>query len=214
MAPPPLSDLALVDDVHVRVGFDTSDGPDEIFLLDLHLDQPGPVLDDEVYLAALSPVVAVVDSLDGCVVRIGREHRLGGRPRSAVDVSVSLPRPRERADETDPHGRSEQHAAFEDAVAAALRSLIAEFPPTEVADLGRDEAMTTARRRLAEAAPSTALTALSVTAEEHVGDQWLVRLTGPGTTGFEVRLGFVDGHPGTTHLRRIRVGEVVDSVGT
>lgn len=213
MVPPPLSDLTPVDDVHVMVTFAVADGPAEVFLLDLHLDSPGRALDEGTYLSALSPVVALMDSTEGCVVHIGREHRLGARPVSAVDVLVSLPMPTLRADETDPDERTGQQEAVEEAVAAAFRCLIAESPPADVVVLGHDDAMTTARLRVAEAAPGTDPESLSVSAEEHVGGQWVVRLAGSGTGSFEVRLGFVDGHPGTTHLRRIRAAEVVDSVG-
>jgi hypothetical protein len=213
MAPPPLSDLTLVDDVHVMVTFEAPDGPAEVFLLDLHLDSPGRALDEGTYLSALSPVVALMDSTEGCVVRIGREHRLGDRPVSAVDVFMSLPMPTLRADETDPGERTEQQEAVEAAVAAAFRSFIGESPSARATELGHDEALAMARRRVAEVAPEANAAGLAVAAEEHVDGQWVVRLVGSTPAGFEVRLGFVDGHPGTTHLRRIRTGEVVDSVG-
>lgn len=88
----------MVDDVHVVVTFEGRQGPEDVYLLDLHLDRPGRARDESAYLAALSPVVALVDSTEGCVVRIGREHHLGDRRRSAVDLSVSLPTPMLRAD--------------------------------------------------------------------------------------------------------------------
>ncbi|MDC5699219.1 hypothetical protein OO014_18370 [Intrasporangium calvum] len=213
MPPPPLSDLSLVDDVHVRITFEGREGLDDVFLLDLHLDRRGPALDESAYLAALSPVVALVDSTEGCVVRLGREHRLGERPVSAVDVWVSLPTPEVRADDTDPGERSEQREEIEAAVASAFRTLIAEHPAQPAREPAHDEALATARRRVAEVAPEAAATRLTVAAEEHVDGQWSVRLVSPVAGGFEVVVGFVDGHPGTTRLRRLRVDEVVDSVG-
>jgi hypothetical protein len=52
-----------------------------------------------------------------------------------------------------------------------------------------------------------------VAAEEHSDRQWAVRLVDSSNAGYEVRIGFVDGHSGTTHLKRVPTGEVVDSVG-
>ncbi|AXG13933.1 hypothetical protein [Intrasporangium calvum] len=213
MAPPPLSDLSMVDDVHVVVAFEGRQGPEDVYLLDLHLDRPGRARDESAYLAALSPVVALVDSREGCVVRIGREHHLGNRRRSAVDLSVSLPTPMLRADETDPGERTEQQEAIEAAVAAAFRTFIADNPAPWPGELGRDAAVSTARRRVAEVLAEPGAPTLSVAAEEHVEGQWSIRLASPASGGFEVNVGFVDGHPGTSHLRRLGTGEVVDSVG-
>lgn len=203
----------MVDDVHVAVTFEGTEGPEDVYLLDLHLDKRVRALSEDAYLAALSPVVALVDSTEGCLVRIGREHRLGDRPMSAVDVSVSLPTPSVRADETDPGERSEQQEAIAAAVASAFRTLIAQCPAPRPGDLAHDAALALARRRVAEVAPESGALGLSVAAEEHVDGQWSVRLVGPASGGFEVNVGFVDGHPGTTHLRRLPSGEIVDSVG-
>src|SRR6187401_2058138 len=109
MVPPPLRDPALVDAVRVRVTLEAPDGPAEVFLLDLELVDPAPAHDDATYLSALSPVVELVDTPDGCVVRIGREHRLGAHSASVLDIDVSLPRPTIRVDETDPTERNVQH---------------------------------------------------------------------------------------------------------
>ncbi|WP_353510339.1 hypothetical protein [Intrasporangium sp.] len=213
MVPPPLRDPALVDAVRVKVTLEAPDGPDEVFLLDLELAEPAPPHDDTTYLSALSPVVELMDTPEGCTVRIGREHRLGADSASALDVDVSLPRPTVRADETDPTERNVQHEAMEAAVAAAFRSVIDAFPAARMTELGHDEALALARRRIEEAAPDAATAGLSVTAEEHANAQWAVRLDDGTATGYEVRVGFADGHPGTTHVRRIRTPEVVDSVG-
>lgn len=203
----------MVDDVHVVVTFEGRQGPEDVYRLDLHLDRPGRALDESAYLAALAPVVALVDSTEGCVVRIGREHHLGERRRSAVDLSVSLPTPVLRADETDPGERTEQQDQIAAAVAAAFRTLIADNPTPQSGELGRDAAVSTARRRVGEVLPEADAPTLSVAAEEHVDGQWSIRLASPECGGFEVNVGFVDGHPGTTHLRRLGTGEVVDSVG-
>lgn len=213
MVPPPLRDPALVDAVRVRVALEASDGPDEVFLLDLELADPAPAHDDATYLSALSPVVELMDTPEGCIVRIGREHRLGAHPASALDVDASLPRPTLRADETDPTERNVQHEAVEAAVAAAFRSVIDGFPAARTTELGHDEALALARRRVAEASPDAGSAGLSVTAEEHANAQWAVRLADATGAGYEVRVGFADGHSGTTHVRRIRTHEVVDSVG-
>jgi hypothetical protein len=210
----PLTDLALVGDLHVVVAFQGSAGADEVFLLDLHLDEPAPALDDSAYLASLSPVVSLMGPTEGCVVRIGREHRLGTPTVSALDISVSLPRPNGQADETDPAASLEERRAVELAVAAAFRDLIASAPAARAGDLGHDEALATARTRVAELVPAGSTERMSVVAEEHVEQQWAVRLVDSSSAGYEVHIGFVDGHPGTTHLRRLDTGEVVDSVGS
>ena len=213
MVPPPLRDPALVDAVRVRVTLEAPDGPAEVFLLDLELVDPAPAHDDATYLSALSPVVELVDTPDGCVVRIGREHRLGAHSASVLDIDVSLPRPTFRVDETDPTERNVQHEALEAAVAAAFRSVMDWFPSAGTAEIGHDEALALARRRVAEASPEAGAARLSVSAEEHINGEWAVRLVGSTPAGFEVRVGFVDGHPGTTQVRRVGTGEVVDSVG-
>ena len=209
----PLRDLTLVDAVRVRVTLEGPDGADEVYLLDLELVDPVPAHDDAMYLSALSQVVELMDTPEGCIVRIGREHRLGARSVSALDVDVSLPRPTPRVDETDPTERNLQHQAVEAAVAAAFRSVIDGFPSAPTTELGHDEALALARRRVAEASPGAGAEGLSVTAEEHANAQWAVRLTDATAAGYEVRVGFADGHPGTTHVRRIRTREVFDSVG-
>jgi hypothetical protein len=213
MVRPPLSDLTLVDAVRVRVTLEGPDGPDEVYLLDLDLVDPAPAQDDATYLSALSHVVELMDTAEGCIVRIGREHRLGARSVSVLDVDVSLPRPTLRVDETDPTERSMQHEALEAAVGAAFRSVIDGFPSAATVELGHDEALALARRRVAEASAEAGATGLSVTAEEHANEQWAVRLADATRAAYEVRLGFADGHPGTTHVRRVRTREVVDSVG-
>ena len=213
MVRPPLSDLTLVDAVRVRVTLEGPDGPDEVYLLDLELVDPAPTHDDATYLSALSPVVEKMDTPEGCIVRIGREHRLGARSVSTLDVDVLLPRPTVKFDELDPTGRTVQHEAVEAAVAAAFRSVIDGFPSAPTTELGHDEALALARRRVAEASPDAGAADLSVTAEEHADAQWAVRLAGSTRLSYEVRVGFADGHPGTTHVRRIRTREVFDSVG-
>ena len=209
----PLRDLTLVDAVRVRVTLEGPDVAEEVYLLDLELVDPAPAHDDATYLSALSQVVELMDTPEGCIVRIGREHRLGARSASALDVDVSLPRPTLRVDETDPTERNVQHQAVEAAVAAAFRSVIDEFPSAPTTELGRDEALELARRRVAEASPDAGAEGLSVTAEEHANAQWAVRLTDASAAGYEVRVGFAGGHPGTTHVRRIWTREVFDSVG-
>ena len=214
MARPTLRDLTLVHAVRVRVTLEGPDGPDEVYLLDLDLIDPAPPQDDATYLSALSHVVELMDTPNGCIVRIGREHRLGAGSVSSLDVDVSLPRPSLRVDEMDPTERNAQHEAVEAAVAAAFRSVIDAFPSAPTAELAHDEALALARRRVAEAAPDAGVMGFSVAAEEHANAQWAVRLTDATPAAYEVRVGFADGHPGTTHVRRIRSREVVDSVGS
>ncbi|WP_323099530.1 hypothetical protein [Intrasporangium sp. YIM S08009] len=212
--PPPLTDLGLVDDVHVTVEFGGAAGPEEVFVLDLHLANPAEAAADATYLSALSPVVALVGPGHECTLRIGREHRLGKHRTSTVTVSLSLPMPPPRADETDPAERSHEHQTLQAAVALAFRSVMGHTADAPTHALAHDEAMASARRRLADIYPDVLGRPLSVSAEQHLGSEWAVRLVGPSGPGFEVRIGFVDGHPGTTMARRIRTGEVVDSVGS
>jgi hypothetical protein len=211
---PPLTDLTLVDNVHVAVGFGGKGGPEEVFVLDLHLAAPAEAADDAMYLSALSPVVALTHDRQECTVRIGREHQLGDQRTSTETVSLSLPMPLPRADETDPTERSHEEQALEAAVAAAFRTVMTKTANAPVQLLGHDEALATAKRRLADIFPDALGPNLSVTAEQHLGSEWEVRLVGLTGPGFEVRIGFVDGHPGTTRVRRLRTGEVVDSVGS
>ena len=211
---PPLTDLTLVDDVHVAVVFEEEGGPEDVFVLELHLAAPTQAADDATYLSALSPVVGLTDRGQGCTVRIGREHRLGDQRTSALTVAISLPKPLTHTDETDPAEHTHEQQAIEAAVVAAFRAVMAETPDAPTQVLGHDDAMTTAKRRLADTFPDALGRAFSVTAEQHLDNEWDVRLEGPSGPGFEVRIGFVDGHPGTTRLRRLPAGEVVDSVGS
>jgi len=212
-----LTDLVLVDDIHLSVTLDGPEGPREAFLLDLHLADRAPSPDDSTYLSALSPIVGLMarrtDTGNMCVVRIGREHRLGDPTVSVVTASVSLPASGHQPDDLDPAERSEQHAALEAAVAAAFREVIASTPPTVLAPLTRTEALATARARTAAFRAPGPGAALALVAEQHQDDEWALRLAGGSNGGFEVRLGFVDGHPGSTHLRLLHAHEVVDSVG-
>ena len=212
MVRPPLSDLTLVDAVRVRVTLEGPDGLDEMYLLDLDLVDPAPSQDDATYLSALSPVVEKMDTPEGCIVRIGREHRLGARSVSVLDVDVWLPRPTVQFDETDPTGRSTQHEALEAAVGGRLPVRHRRVPLAPTIELGHDEALALARRRVAEASPDAGATGLSVTAEEHANEH--------GRCAWPTR------HPPRTRsagasptvipaprVRRIRTREVFDSVG-
>lgn len=193
--------LATIDGVRVRVTSNDLEGPADLFLLELDFDRPSELLDDAVYLSAFGDVV--VSAADQCVVHIGREHRFGPEAGSTSEVVVTLaPQP------------DVEQAGLVHSVTAAFRHIIDAAGAGAPVPLGHDDALRTAMTRVVDLLPEADAAGLSLSTEEHLDDEWVVRLVEPNLSGFEVRIGFVDGHPGSTHIRRAHAEEVADSVGT
>jgi hypothetical protein len=82
-------------------------------------------------------------------------------------------------------------------------------------ELRRDDAVKAAAAVVAHAFPEVDPRVLSLTDEEHhaAEGRWTVGLSVPGSMRFQVEVGLVPGVPGSAHVHRLPVGEVVDSVG-
>lgn len=201
-------DLDRVDDVRVKLAYsEVPDGPPhEVFLLDAHLEDPG-AFDAHSYFEDLEPVLQVLGQApDPCVVRLVRTHRSGSARTGEVEISIGL---------TTSTTRPVDHASTE-AVTAAFRRILQRVTPAGGSSPGHDEAMAEARLRVQEAYPGASADSLAVTDEEHLAHahMWSVGMTRGTTMRYHVVLGFVDGMPGTAHVRRMPTGEVVDSVGS
>ena len=77
------------------------------------------------------------------------------------------------------------------------------------------EAITEAQLSVERAFSDVHADRLAVTDEEHIAGQgmWSVGLALPNEARFRVLLGFVDGIPGTTHIRCMPTGDIVGSMG-
>lgn len=188
-------------ELRVRVQCGLPDREDEdVFLLALALDESRDPLPDAERVAAFAALAHAPGPADR--VRIGRSYGLAPGSPVTEEVTVRL---------GTVHGSQRE---LEAAVAEVFRSIIggagAPAPPA----VDHDAAIATSLSLVCELTPSLRRGDLSVRAEDHTGGRWAVRISAPGPSTFDVHLGFVDGHPGTTHVHRSRPVEVVDSVGT
>lgn len=200
-------DLARVDELHLRITYSRMlEGPaHDVFLL----ETPTPAtseFEERPYLDILAGVLhAHGAAADPCVVHLNRTHRSWSPSAGEVEIVVALATG--YATVTDPEATQ--------AVASAFREVLGHVGAAEVSALTHGEVITEARLRVERAYPEVHADRLDLTGEEHVAARrlWSVDLVHSGTARFEVALGFVDGDPRTTHIRRLPFSEVVDSVG-
>jgi hypothetical protein len=198
--------------VMVSVGHVLDLPPRDAFLLDV---RPAPTLDghfDEApYLEALEPIMhAGGTAPEQHSVQLSWKRYSWAGDAADVDIVLALA------------GQSPSHRldrATTDEIYAAFRKILAHAAAPASPDrmeLARDDALSTARRRVAYVYPGVRAEDLAVTDEEHhaASGSWSLGLATPDLVRFQVTLGAVDGVPTTTHVRRTSPREVVDSVGS
>ena len=200
--------LSRVGTLRVRVAYRTRrDLPaHDAFLLEITLP-PGEGRFDE--LPYLSILESVIDPPgvppDARAVRVSREHRSWAQPGEA-EICVDL----------SSRSQSAVPALALDAVKTAFRRIVDHAAARPDRELSHEEVLREARLRVERSHPDAPAERLTVTDEEHLAHEslWSVGLALPDRARFVVSLGFVDGLPAATHIRRVGVAEIVDSVGT
>lgn len=188
--------------------------PYDVYLLDVEPAKdavPGGGPFDEVpYLEVLEPVLDAAGGRVSWAVEVLRTHRSDhdGVGQARLSVLLAL-------------GSAPAASGPSPDLAAVVRSAFARMAdsaasPAASGTLSREQALATATAAVAHAFPAVDDRALSLTDEEHhaAEGRWSLSLALPGVVRFQVQLGFVPAAPASVHLRRMPVGEVVDSVGT
>lgn len=201
-------DLDRVDRLSVRVSYcGVLEGPPhDVFLLDVRPGGAGDAFDETPYLDALEPVLHTHgDTADPCTVHVTRTHRSWTTEAGEAEISIALATGR----------ASTVDRSATESVVSAFRKVLELAAPGPSDPLDHHDALAEARLRVERAYAEVHADLLTVTDEEHVAGArtWSVGLSFPRAR-FQVLLGCVDGDPRSTHIRRLRGGEVVDSVGT
>lgn len=186
------------------------DVPHDVYLLDLVPTTEavsGSRFDEVPYLECLEPVLGSSDGAPPWVVEVSRTHRSDRDGLGAARLSVLLAvgdRPADGGPAPD----------LTPLVAEAFSRMVGRYAPdSPVPD--RADALSAARAAVAHAYGEVDPRTLALTDEEHHADEgcWTVGLAVVGATRFRVQLGLAPGLPASTHVHRVPLGEVVDSVG-
>ena len=201
--------LGRVDLVRVRVSYGRMlEGPEhDVFLLDLpgggEEEEP---FDEMPYLEALEPILySDTETPSVYSVHVNRSHTSWGSGAGDVEIRMSL----------TTGLRATTKPAFQ-AVTDAFRRVLEHAGRLEPAAFGHDEAIASARTRVEEAYPAVHSDALRISSEEHRAAQgsWSVGLTTRDLDRYVVVVGFLDGYPGSAHVRHEPRSEVLDSLGS
>lgn len=190
--------LGAVSEVRVRVAYDAPRGGParEVCLLDVPVGAAVAADLDERLLDAITPL------LDGApvhyTVHLGRCWTNRGSVRAHLELHVELS-----------NGDADSHREL---VAAAFGAVLKECGRPDRPDLHRDEALTRARVRAAQAFPHLHAESLAVVDEEH-HEGWEFGLVTPDRDRYAVLVGFVDGFVGSAQVRHRPRLEVIDSIG-
>jgi hypothetical protein len=200
--------------VTVAVARSLDEVPHDVYLLDLETANDasagGGRFDEVPYLECLEPVLEMAGGPPSWVVDVARTHRSnhGGVGQAQLSVLIA----------TD---RAPSGSAPDPDLAVVVRSALADMarmaaPAGGAGALSRGEALTAAASAVGHAFADLDLQALSLTDEEHhaAEGRWSLGLALPDVARFQVELGLVVGAPASAQVRRMPVGEVVDSVGT
>jgi hypothetical protein len=200
-------------DVTVSVATDLDREPHDVYLLEVALGTDGgrgaAGFAEAPFLEDLEPLLSAAGSAAQWAVDVSRTHRSDEGARGRARISLVL------APGGDPAAAAEPDvtAAVQDAFArVAARST----PSAAPVDLSHDAALAEARTAVARLFPGVESRELELTDEEHhaLEGSWSLGLALPGVARFRVRVGLVAAVPHSVHVRRMPVGEVVDSVGT
>ncbi|HEX6246226.1 MAG TPA: hypothetical protein VFZ64_00025 [Nocardioidaceae bacterium] len=201
--------LGAVDELRVRLVFSrVLEGPaHDVFLLAVRPLASGEGIDEAPILDLLEPVVHTRGTAeDAYVVHVNRTRHswTGGTHQTEIAVALSTG----LATTMDPSAT--------EVVRTTLREVLAHVATQKGPALTHEEATEQARLRIEEAFPDAHADLLTLTDEEHVvaDGSWSVGTRLPNGARFQAVVGFVDGDPRSSHIRRLSGGEVVDSVGT
>jgi hypothetical protein len=187
--------------------------PHDVYLIEVALgtdDGRGAAgFDEAPFLEDLEPLLTAAGPSPQWAVDVSRAHRSDEGARGRARISLVL------APAGDPAGPDEPDvtAAVRDAFArVAARST----PSTTPVELSHDAALAEARTAVARLFAGIDSRDLGLTDEEHhaLEGSWSLGLALPGVARFRVHVGLVSAVPHSVHVRRMPVGEVVDSVGT
>lgn len=186
------------------------DVPHDVYLLELAdptAAGDGARFDEVPYIECLEPVLESAGGGLPWVVEVTRTHRAdrGGLGWAQVSVLLAVGGP--PADGTPaPDLTPLMTGAF---------SRMSGRPEPGAEAPARADVLDAATAAVAHAFPDVDPRALSLTDEEHHADDgcWTVGLCVPGSARFRVQLGLAPGLPGSTHVHRMPLGEVVDSIG-
>lgn len=208
--------LGAVDELRVRLVFSrVLEGPaHDVFALDVRPGgsgasgaptggASGPPFDEAPVLDLLSPVLQA-GGPEAYVVRVNRTQFgwAGGVDTAEIVVALATGL------------ATSMDASATELVRSALRGVLRHVGTSPERSPGHDQALDEARLRVEAAFPDVHADRLVLTDEEHVADGgWSVGMSFAGSARFWVVLGFVDGDPRTTHVRRMPGSEIVDSVG-
>jgi hypothetical protein len=192
------------------------DTPHDVYLLDLVPTTEAVSdsrFDEGPYLECLEPVLGPSDgdgATDGAtpwVVEVSRTHRSDRDGLGEARLSVLL-----AVGERPPDGGPARDLT--PLMAQAFSRMVGRFAPdSPVPD--RADALSAATAAVVHAYADVDPRSLSLTDEEHHADEgcWTVGLAVVGATRFRVQLGLAPGLPASTHVHRVPLAEVVDSVG-
>jgi hypothetical protein len=202
---PSLLTLGRVDRVRVQVGFRSrpTGSAYEQFLLDLALPETEHGVDETRILATLEPILyAGSDVPRHYSLHQHRWHTSWGANPNTVELGLLVT--------TGPRDA----AVPADTVASAFRELLAAAGTEASEPVSRNAALTRARSAAASAYGIEA-ELLSVAVEQHHPEEgaWTVVLRGRSGE-YDVRVGLVDGFPGSVRVRCETDVEVHDSVGS
>lgn len=206
-----LLDLDRLDRLCIRVVYSrVLEGPaHDVFLVEMRPSVSTGRFDERRYLDCLEPVLG--SSVGGgrapVVVHVNRTHRNWAEGAGEAEIVVGLATGRSTSVDED--------AA--DAIGSAFRRmLVLSGDEAPAAALDQPRALLEARLRVERGYPEVHADRLTVSDEEHVpvSGLWSVGLVLGQRARFRVSIGFVDGDPRTTHIRRLPGSEVVDSLGT
>ncbi|NUO89557.1 MAG: hypothetical protein HOQ18_01800 [Dermatophilaceae bacterium] len=186
------------------------DVPHDVYLLELVPTTEavaGSRFDELPYLECLEPVLGSSGGMLPWVVEVSRTHRgdRDGMGRAQLSVLLAV---------GDPPADGAPAPDLGPLMAEAFSRMVGRFAPDAPAP-DRAEALGAAMAAVAHAYPDVDARALSLTDEEHHAEEgcWTVGLAVVGVTRFRVQLGLAPGLSASTHVHRVPLGEVVDSVG-
>jgi hypothetical protein len=202
-------DLDRVDELCIRLVYSrVLEGPaHDVFLLDTRPAPSTGRFDETPYLDWLEPVLHPAGEAQApSVVHLNRSHRSWADSAGEAEIVVALAT-----------GRSTtmDRAAVE-SIGSVFGKILEHAGDPPPPPLARADALLEAKLRVERAYAEVHADRLAVTDEEHIAGSrtWSVGLTLDSRARFEVRIGFVDGDPRATHIRRRSGSEILDSIGT